>query len=52
MPNKVCDLITHSFAAIEVWEWIGFFPKLNRACNYLSMLGLQLAHVTEKALGV
>ena len=49
MPSKVCDLITHPFTAIEVWEWISIFAQ---ACNYLSILGLKLAHVTKKALGV
>ena len=31
MHSIVCDLITHPFAAIENWEWISIFAKLNRS---------------------
>ena len=33
-------------AAVEVWEWISYAIQ-NWVCDYLSMLGLQLIHVSK-----
>ena len=34
---------------VEVWEWISnFIPYFNQICDYLSMLGLKLKHVSKE----
>ena len=33
---------------VEVWEWISNFISLYNGCNYLSMLGLKLIHVSKR----
>ena len=35
-------------AAIEVWEWINNFISLYWACDHLSLLGLNLIHVSKR----
>ena len=39
--------------SVEVWEWMGkaFHPTLYWACDYLSMLGLKLIHVSKRGPG-
>ena len=49
MPSKVRDEITYPFPNFsEVWEWIRDFISLYNGCNYLSMLGLELIHVSKR----
>ena len=51
-PSKVWDRITYPFlnfngCTVEVYEWISnFIPHFG--CNYLSMLGLKLIHVSKR----
>ena len=48
------DEITYPFlnfnsATVEVWEWISnFTPHFTGPCDYLSMLGLKLNHVSKR----
>ena len=57
MRSKVWDKITYPLpnfigATVEVWEWIKkFHPTHYNGCNYLSMLGSKLIHVTKGAPG-
>ena len=57
MPSKVWDEITYPFpkfngCTAEVWEWISKFTSpLYNDCDYLSMLGLQLNHVSKGGPG-
>ena len=57
MPSKVWDEITYPFsnfngAIVEVCEWMNYFnPCFIMACNYLTILGLKLHHVSKKAPG-
>ena len=49
-PSKVWDEITYPFlnfngATVEVLQ---FLPTLYNGCNYLSMLGLKLIHVSKR----
>ena len=54
MYNKVWDKIIYPFpncngATVEVLEWDRWFhPTLYNGCNYLSMLGLKLNHVSKR----
>ena len=55
----VSDEITYLFpnfntAAIEVWEWISnFIPHFTgHACDYFSILGMKLIHVSNSKLQV
>ena len=34
--------------AVEVWEWIRNFTHIENGCDYLSMVGLKLNHVSKK----
>ena len=51
---KAWDDITYPFpnfngATVEVWEWINnIHPILYWACDYLSMMGLKLIHVSRR----
>ena len=50
---NVWDEITYPFlnfnsATVEVYEWIKSHPTLYCACDYLSMLGLKLNHVSKR----
>ena len=37
---------------VEVWEWDKYFhPTLDNGCNYVSMLGLKLIHISKDGLG-
>ena len=52
---KVWDEITYPFpnfngGTVEVWEWISNFipPFTSWACDYISMLGLKLNHVSNR----
>ena len=53
MPSKVWSEITYPFpnfngCTVEVWEWDKQFrPILDNGCNYSSMLGFQLIHVSK-----
>ena len=52
MSNKVWGGITYPFlnfngCTVEVYEWISN-PTLYNGCNYLSMLGLKLNHVSKR----
>ena len=50
---KMWGEIMHQFlnfndATVEVYEWISnFIPHLTGTCDYLSMLGLKLIHVSK-----
>ena len=51
---KMLDEITHPFpnlngAVVELLDWISNFIPLYCACDYLSMLGLKLFHVSERS---
>ena len=52
--HKLWDEITYPFpnfngCTVEVWEWISdFIPYFYNGCNYLSMLGLTLIHVSKR----
>ena len=53
MPNTVRDEVNNSFThfhhyTIEVWVWSNFIPPLYHGCDYLSMLGLIIIHVTKR----
>ena len=54
MPRKAWDEIIYPFknfdgCTIDVLEWISnFHPTLNNGCDYLSMLGLKLNHVSKR----
>ena len=50
---NVWDDITYPFlnfngATVEVYEWISNFITLHWACDYLSMLGLKLMHISKR----
>ena len=53
MPCKLWDEITYPFlnfndCTVEVYEWISnFVPHFIYVCNYLTMLGLKLNHVSK-----
>ena len=53
MPNKVWNKISQPFPyfndfTVEIWEWIrNFIPQCD-GCNYLSMLGSKLIHVSKR----
>ena len=53
MPSKICDEITYPVpnfngCTVEVWEWISkFIPQVYDGYIYLSMLGLDLVHVSK-----
>ena len=55
---KMWDEITYPFpnfngCTVEVWEWISnIIPHFTGECDYLSMLGIKLIHVTKCAPGV
>ena len=54
MPSKVKDEITDPFpnfngCTVKVWQWISNFPTPCNGCNYFSMLGLNLTHVSNGA---
>ena len=48
------DKITYPFlyfndATVEVYEWISnFIPDFTGACDFLSMLGLKLNHISKR----
>ena len=50
---KMWNEITYPFpnfngGTVEVWEWISdIIPHFTGACDYLSMLGLKLIHISE-----
>ena len=44
-PSKVWGDITFQTCTAEAWEWISNFHD---GCNYLSMLGLKLNHVSKR----
>ena len=51
--HKVWNKITYPFPnirgyTVEVWEWISNFIPHFMGCDYLSMLGLKLIHVSKK----
>ena len=53
MPGKVWDEITYPFlnfngSTIEVKEWISNCISHYNRCNYLSMLGLKLNHISKR----
>ena len=54
MPSKVWDEITYAFLNFNVRtrmdKW--FHPIHYNGCNYLSMLGLKLNHVSKRAPGL
>ena len=55
MPSKMWDEITYPFlnfnvCTVEVYEWMSNFT-LHNGCNYLSMLGLKLIHVSKWVTG-
>ena len=52
MSSKMWEEITYPFlnfigATVEVYEWISNFIPQNDGCNYLSMLGFKLIHVSK-----
>ena len=56
MSSQVWDQITYPFpnfnGITEVWEWISnFTPQFYNGCNYLSILGSKLIHVSKRILG-
>ena len=53
MPSKAWDEITYPFlnfngCTVEVQEWISNFIPHYNGCDYLSMLGLKLNHVSKR----
>ena len=58
MPSNVWDGITYrspnfNGCTVDVWELIKltFHPTLYNGCNYLTMLGLKLIHVSKRSHG-
>ena len=54
MPSKVWDEISYPIPKLQwlhIWGLamnMEFRPTINNGCNYLSMLGLQLIHVSKR----
>ena len=54
-PNEVQDGINYPLSnfngcTVEIWEWTNNFIPHFYGCNYLSMLGLELNHVSKRGL--
>ena len=53
MSSKVYDEITFAFpyvkdATVKVWEWVSNFILHFNGCNYLSILGWKLIHLSKR----
>ena len=57
MPSKLWDDFNYPFpnfngVAVEVWEWMNISSHTFNECNYLSMLGFQLKHVSKSTYNI